>query len=1250
MTETRTVNPLTVATFPPEGAPIVNEGNAASAVVHQLRSEAEQRRQASQREAGPRSLKQRYEEQKPREEGVAAIANKEQCIPGRKFKSLEFLTSGEGEFELSKEQDKRLYDEVDRVYRNIQRLSQDDPVVRRLRQVFEKQFPALRGRAEFVKGLRIQRNERIFHTEEELITALVTLEQHQHLVAASLACEISNNGQRTVEINVPSNTEIEAIIRDKIPNIAETSLGIVVESLKVGDFAGAYAAIGALVGSGGVVATEIISNFVGAAGAGGPDVAVAAALAGLAGAGIGLAMKTEFIVGRKAEKSKLRISLPKSDARVVTEYGANLGILNKTPEEILAIIERTERVRHEVWARAGVNLESLEQRAALNLDTLALDPTKTEITQGKGDIIYVNRRQEHLYRLLGNGERSLADLTAAEQLMFKLDASTAALFQENGQIARQIADEAEAKSTTERLSEAGQIDKLASEYEQGKRGLQVVDKAEVKAKQEELAEATEKVSQITELQEELQEVVDKLAPLQQKIETAKAARQVLTQHHETDLGTGETEIQQLGREIGELEDQIIGTTGIDVSLADIRRNIRIKQAEMMRLKREIETLKEEQRGISVKITNPTTGVKYTADEVKNEHARIRGEVSLKQQEHDNFKTEIEEDEGDKEALEERKKFLTKERQDRKDKLDRIRADIRAADTLVAEAEAEGNVANLKVLETERDRILAELALVVNPAAPPTLSVEEVPGQINLAQKEQARLQKEAEKLQLQLERFEAGQGRASPQDLQTAKILRRSAELVRPVSREGREGRFNEISGELVLNDELRVKLADPNLGYNEWLMLMFGPDAIAPDEMRVNRQVVSKADMVMAAVDVWRLDDGYFGRNQEGEFFLTAVRGKINRIASLQDQIAERERYQNPGWQAEIEALRGQIKALRQENNQELAALYDRAAHFFNSDPFKVREFYAELAGRVAKKALRGGEGETYERAQVRMGIRKESRQQVESREGYGVLVYEGPRQVEGTEVNHGILRFTTPPEHKIAGTEAKITLETSLQKPADSGDADALHTQISLQLTPELYEAMPDTRPAFDDWPPELLNAVYEAGAIGTARKKELAEVGGKVLQLEIDATDFDSLSTQLEAWKNLGDLQNLYPLSVGEAAVNMSQEMQEALFSNNRTVLITLGRGTPRSGSYYLKRDPATGQLIVNLQRTRGGRGRGIINNIPLKEFVSKYEDQYKRIRHIRLDQALTTRQRREMESEKQEFLKETGKEILRTLHRY
>ena len=1040
------------------------------------------------------------------------------------FEKLGFLTFVEDEtktFKLNAKTDRELYDRIEQFHRIIQSLPKDDPNISKLSRILEAQFPHLEARVKaiekwqgrttgkIIKTPVLTGKERIFHSKEELITALGLLDQNEALFSAAFGQMATNNGKNPIETTIPTGIDFNAVLKEAVPSLPEKVISSIAKTLDEEDSRGLKILLGSLSGSdAGAVLGFLLGGGAGLAAAGPAGAIAGSGIGGIAGElagaaiGAGIGNHWDIIVGKKGESTKITLNSSPTESRIVTSFADKLGSLGWGTERVGRYIAGLEKTRHEIWQTAGVDLDA--ERGMIDLGDA--DPSKDTLSRGAGLIELYNNRQTAMEKLTEG--KSRAEFSPEDWLRFEMDSIDAAAGQLCGNELDAVIDEMVGEREGKKAESLIAVEQNAKDLETGKTSLEEVTEDKIEAKKQAVEKAEKKLEDFKRIKEELDEVMPQVREAQKAVNETKSRRDNLKTHHETILaGTTTTGLEKLANQIQGLEDKISNpSTGLIHKKAEAEAALYQAEARIKAVERQISALERKKETISTEHEKSGTTEKYTAAEVTTHHNTIAVDIETKQDILDQQENEKNKQRAEATRLDTERQRTEQEIIKKEERIQEIRDKIETADeALLAATE------NFAPLENDKVKLLQEMANLLTPptpgATPPTpVEKEAVSGLLVTLQREAGQLEKEKTELEGKFALFESGKGKASSKDKKTAEAMRRAVKPAKEINR---------IVSAIILEQKgsSRNDLSAEG-GFDNWQELYFGPEHLRPEDQAVNRKICSKADMVMTAVDVWHLSDEYFGRDEQGNFRLTAVRENVGEIRKLKDQIDDLKRRGKQTKRPEAN-----IQRLRTENYKNLTEMYDQTSHLFGVNQWKTAEFALELSHRLVQKALTDPfaleASVAIEGVRVEKGVRETG---IHHRTEAGVVHIEPPHKVGGVEQNHGTIKYSTPEGYRNdAGQEISFVIETAIKKPESSNAANALEIKI-------------------------------------TKRK----HTGEHVLTHHL-VKDTDDLLTHLAGIAHVPDLSKLYTQSVGEMLVNSSDEEREKYFKQLEgftSLNITLG----------------------------------------------------------------------------------------------
>jgi hypothetical protein len=835
--------------------------------------------------------------------------------------------------------------------RVIELLPKDDPNVTLVAQMMERNFSVWEARAQIIEKARKDptaeqkkqlEQASIFKTEDELIVALGLLEHNRELAGAALGYALTNNGERVAEFSLDGE-QVEVIIEEAEKRFGAEAADKIRDFLnnKGGTLVGltSGAAAGFLVGLG-----THLSHLERAD-------PVSAALFTIAAAspvfGFAAGRFTDKVIARRREGGgvKFEFKFEPTDSKLISEFAKKSGIVGLSASETQRYFQRMEAVRHKVYAEAGLDLSKAEQLGYLDTGTI-----------GREDPIYGKARFVNAYSVAFEkllDRREFADLDADEKLRIKLEATNAAIAKLCELEAAGVVDTELKGGEEERTKDVDAIEKRAQEILAGERAKREISQEQIDEKQKELDENSAQIEQLGQIESSLNELLEQLEPLESQRSAAEANKEVIDDLYKDRSERAQRRIEELERKIDSIHEGQRDVQEQSFSLGN----------QIASIDRQIKTLREEINSITVAAENPATGNTYAQEEVRSARSAKNGEI----EDLENRKTLLQEE---KDKIDgELKSWENSDAQiaDIKESISRYRVDLEKADSEMLGPRKELIAAQKQIapLETRRDRLLQQAGRLLQVDG---LDHDTFKQKLTELRRKQTTLSADIEKLEGDLQtQKDRPEELVSADDKREAYAMLRTAQL--GSTEQGRQITVKEDGQEKTVTQngkllEITTKVATGDIPktYEGWLRLLFGPEALSDEYEMENRQICSKADMVIAAMETWGLSDEFFGDNAS---VIEEVRNRLLEIDKLKGRLTE---YERTGRETQ---LADQIESLNRQNTAALESLYSSVDHLFTISEIRTTQFTVNLIDRLLEKCKTNPFGpSTYEFTSISRGI----------------------------------------------------------------------------------------------------------------------------------------------------------------------------------------------------------------------------------------------------------------------------------------
>jgi len=885
-------------------------------------------------------------------EGVRSL---EDCIQENGYERSAFLTFVEGEdstFRANLDTQVALFRQMRDLKKVIELLPKDDPNVTLVAQMMERNFSVWEARAQVIEKARKDptaeqkkqlEQASIFKTEDELIVALGLLEQNRELAGAALGYALTNNGERVAEFRL-EREQVEVIIEE-----AEKRFGAEVAK-KISKIIKKPEALGFGTGVVSSVAVEGFAYLMELFNS--PDslypstpAHIAALALPVAGMGIGHLVRKLSAVPTRAGGVKFEFKFEPTNSKLISEFAKKSGIVGLSGAETQRYFQRMETVRHKIYAEAGLDLSKTEQLGYLDTGTIG----REEPIFGKARL--VNAYSAAFEKLLEG--REFTDLGADEKLRIKLEATNAAIAELCRLEAAGVVDTELKGGEKERTKDVDAIEKRAQEILAGERAKREISQEQIDEKQKDLEEVSAQIEQLGQIESSLNELFEQLEPLESQRSAAEANKEVIDDLYKDRSERAQRRIEELERKIDSIHEGQRDVQEQSFSLGN----------QIASIDRQIKTLREEINSITVAAENPVTGNTYTQEEVRSARSAKNGEI----EDLENRKTLLQEEKDKVDG--ELKSWENSDAQiaDIKESIARYRVDLEKADSEMLGPRKELIAAQKQIapLETRRDRLLQQAGRLLQVDG---LDYDTFKQKLTELRRKQTTLSADIEKLegdlQTQKDRPEelvsADDKREAYAMLRTAQLgsIEKGKEII--VKEDGQEKTVTQ-NGKLL---EVTTKVATGDIPktYEGWLRLLFGPKALSDEYEIENRQICSKADMVIAAMETWGLSDEFFGDKAS---VIQEVRNRLLEIDKLKGRLTE---YERTGRETQ---LADQIESLNRQNTAALESLYNSVDHLFTINEVRTTQFAVNLIDRLLEKCKTNPFGpSTYEFISISRGI----------------------------------------------------------------------------------------------------------------------------------------------------------------------------------------------------------------------------------------------------------------------------------------
>lgn len=1214
--------------------------------------------------------------------------------PAERFRKASLITGVEtaqgAYFDISAEVDKALFDRLEEINEIVAKALKDDlndPNITRAHEFLKRIYPQLVARDRAISERREMKSaeglpkkekkpyfeasdqDRIFHSEEELITALGVLDVHEEFIEAALAQSITNSGGIILS-KLPDKGTVEETLRAQIPSLPDKVRQSIADEInavfKEGDpdkitawFRRSGWVVGGAVGVGAGFTASVLATL-------NPDIAAAVsqnilhllvaggtlgggAIGGAVGGRVGTAMGrlvtsmlgengVKFVTGQDGKSIKIEFTTTPTEGRVLTTYIDRFaGILTRSPGELDKYFfgddahPGIEKIKEHVFYRAGLPLlpllttnavDPLDKRAFLRHDLGVADPEMNSVSLGMGSIKLYAARQRHLRELLRTehpDHPSLISLSPEERLRYKLLAMDKALTEECATIAQDLEADLNKQEGEKHTTAIETLEALAQEEEKGTKKTKKEAEEELDVKKQKAGDAEFTYEQLKLRHKDLYgEGTEQNKGLNQEIEEQKKKKQIAEstsrrlQNQHANTGTSsaprKSEIQKLQEQAGILETEV---STLESEIAPLKRQI-------ADIDNTIPVLVEELNKIKVGYTDSKSGKVYSIeDEVNTRRVEIGRELATLQSTRPSLETRLHEKESLHEAKEKRRSQKEKDWKG-------YQSEINEQQVIIDQAEID-----LKRLEKLRADIWVRFGWS---ATDPELNRDDINKKIEEAKRAADKLRGEANVLEQQLPTIETASGIVTEENKRRAKkdrlvaVAIASAESAVTIEVRAVKGRFGESIPEIRRS---------PPRSQDEWARTVFGVEAygLYREECLA---LLSKAELAQAAIDYLRLDVPPDPRFQSLRDNLVRIQTFEAESKGFEQVLIQKKRASTPV-QTEIDKAQADLDAKNIELNSATGLQSGQLEGFFDElvlqrlrvDGMETSSFARFVIDRLKNNALaRDVERKPlfdHEAAFAR-GVREVGHSQ---KTEYGTVTVSGPEMIGGRTDNYGTVSVRTND-----GTFVEITV---MQPESTMPAPNKIRVRTSRRLDHDFWTRLPvHINPG--ELPQNIIAVVYDS-ATSTKKPEDQLDMTSIIQDVTLVNNIDTLLGTNFVNWQNnLGNLEEFTEGSLSELAINLPPgDLNRYFKSFNQVPYNTLG------SAYELitiELIPDKGLVAID--------GRG--NTVNLQEFIRDYELVFRRTQEIVPPaRELTAFETNELQDAIYNMRRIVGEELLRTFAR-